>query len=94
MALAMSYVNEVLRQFSTTVIINHDDWPGLMRLFKLSENLPSCVLDRMTLHPVVGGYEGLLQRLGEAQAENDELRDAIKELERKQEPVVLPISNE
>ena len=68
MALAMVYVNEVMRQFPTTVLVNAEDWPSLMKAFKFDPAMPACTLDRMTFVPVIGGYQGLLARLGEAQA--------------------------
>lgn len=91
MALAMQFVNESMRQFQTTVLVNQEDWPALMRLFKFDPATPSCVLDRMTLRPVVGGFEGLQQRQGEVLAQKDQLDAKVKELERKLEELTAPM---
>src|SRR3990167_2966605 len=90
MALAMAYVSEVIRQFATTVVVRQDDWPEMMRLFKFEPSMPSCVLDRMTFVPVVGGFEGLQQRIGETLAECDQLKAKVAELERQLEVVTAP----
>ena len=90
MALAMNYVNEVMRQFNTTVLVNQEDWEPLMKLFKLELSLPFCVLDRMTLRPVVGGFEGLQQRQGEVLAQKDQLEAKVQELEKALEQATAP----
>ena len=89
MALAMAFVSEAMRQFDTTVIVDQKDWADLMTLFKFPIDQPGCILDRMHLKSVVGGYEGLQQRMGELLAERDQLQAKVKELEMpKPEPVL------
>ena len=90
MALAMNFVNEVLRQFPTTVIVDQKDWPELMRLFKFDSTRTECLLDRMTLRPIMEGYAGILQRMGELVAEQNQLKAEVHELERQLETATAP----
>ena len=80
MALAMSFINEVLRQFDTTVLVRQADWDNLMRDLKLDPTSPSVVLDRMLLRPVVVAYGDLAKQVSELLAENDQLRAKVTDL--------------
>ena len=73
MALAMQYINEVLRQFDTTVIVDQEQWTPLMKLLKFEVAPPFCVLDRMTLRPMPGGFESLVEQLNTIRVERDQL---------------------
>ena len=92
MALAMSLINEVLRQFDTTVLVKQENWDNLMHGFKLDPAKPSVVLDRMTLRPVVVGYGDLAKQASELLAENDQLRAKIAEFESKPIEKEVPVA--
>ena len=82
MALALAYVNEVLNQLDSTVVVDDATWPELVRLLKFEDreaDLAKMVLGRMRLRTAQGGYDGLLAQLDALLAENHALRSQLAE---------------
>ena len=78
MALAQRYVNEVLNQFESTVVLNETEWPELVKALKFEDrDLSTLVIGRMQLRMARGGYEGLMKDLAALLKENEELRQKI-----------------
>ena len=64
MALSLAYVNEVLNQVPSTVVVDEPTWQQLLKALKFEGRaLEDCVLGRMKLRWVPGGWDGLLARL-------------------------------
>ena len=64
MALALAYVNELLNQVPSTVVVDEPTWQHLLKALKFEGRaLEDCVLGRMKLRWVPGGWDGLLARL-------------------------------
>ena len=81
MALALAYVNEVLGQVDTTVVLDETAWPELVRLLKFEDrDLADLVLGRMRLRKATGGYDGLLAQVDALLKENAELRTQVDAL--------------
>lgn len=91
MALSMSYVSDVMRQFETTVLVQAQEWPALMQAFKLDPSLPCCKLDRMLFQPVAGGFEGLRQRLEDLQAQKAFLEERVAHLDSQLDSLTKPV---
>ena len=91
MALALSYVNEVLNQLDSTVVVDEQTWPELIRLLKFEgRDLTTLILGRMKLRMAPGGYDGLLDQLAKLRQENTDLRAQVAELSK---PIEVPLPN-
>lgn len=81
MALTQAYVNEVLNNLPSTVVVDEQTWPELIRLLKFeNRDLTTLVIGRMRLRQAKGGYDGLMETLSELLKENEELRAQLKNL--------------
>ena len=96
MALSVAYVNEVLNQLESTVVVDEQTWPELIRLLKFEDrDLNDLVLGRMKLRMARGGYSGLMSQLDALLKENAELRAQVDELTKPVETgtaTTLPLS--
>ena len=81
MALTQVYVNEVLNNLSSTVVVDEETWPELIRLLKFEgRDLTTLIIGRMKLRQATGGYDGLMASLSALLKENETLRAQIAEL--------------
>ena len=81
MALALAYVNEVLNQLESTVVVDEQTWPELIRLLKFEgRDLNTLILGRMKLRMAPGGYDGLLDQLVALRQENHDLQAKLEAL--------------
>ena len=81
MALTQAYVNEVLNNLTSTVVVDEQTWPELVRLLKFEDrDLTTLVVGRMKLRKAKGGYDGLIGTLLELQKENESLRAQVTSL--------------
>ena len=75
MALTQVYVNEVLNNLSSTVVVDEQTWPELVRLLKFEDrDLNTLIIGRMRLRQATGGYDGLMATLSALLKENESLR--------------------
>ena len=78
MALTQVYVNEVLNNLVSTVVVDEQTWPELIRLLKFEgRDLTTLVVGRMKLRQAKGGYDGLMTTLSELLKENESLRAQV-----------------
>lgn len=81
MALTQAYVNEVLNTLTSTVVVDEQTWPELIRLLKFEgRDLNTLIIGRMKLRQAKGGYDGLMETLLALQKENEELRQQVEQL--------------
>ena len=81
MALTQAYVNEVLNNLTSTVVVDEETWPELIRLLKFEgRDLTTLVIGRMKLRQAKGGYDGLMENLSELLKENESLRAQVEAL--------------
>ena len=81
MALTQAYVNEVLNNLTSTVVVDEATWPELIRLLKFEgRDLTTLVIGRMKLRQAKGGYDGLMETLSELLKENETLRGQVEAL--------------
>ena len=81
MALTQAYVNEVLNNLTSTVVVDEETWPELVRLLKFEDrDLTKLVIGRMKLRQAKGGYDGLMTNLSELLKENESLRAQVTAL--------------
>jgi len=75
MALTQVYVNEVLNNLPSTVVVDDETWPELIRLLKFEgRDLTTLIIGRMKLRQATGGYDGLMTTLSALLKENEALR--------------------
>ena len=80
MALSLNYINEVLNHVPSTVVVDEQEWPGLLKAFKFEgRKLEDLILGQMRLRWAPGGYEGLMQRLADLTQQRDEVQKALLE---------------
>lgn len=94
MALSLAYINEVLNQLDSTVVVDEETWPELLRLLKFEDredDLKTLVLGRMRLRKATGGYDGLLKTIDELLAENRALRAEVDALQPSPVPSPEPV---
>lgn len=96
MALTQVYVNEVLNNLPSTVVVDEQTWPELIRLLKFEgRDLNTLIIGRMKLRQATGGYDGLMTTLSALLKENAMLRVQITALtdqvKAASEPVVEPV---
>lgn len=88
MALTQAYVNEVLNTLASTVVVDEQTWPELIRLLKFEgRDLTTLVIGRMRLRQAVGGYDGLTTSLAELLKENEALRAQVTALSNQPNPL-------
>ena len=91
MALSLAYVNEVLGQYPSTVVVSEQVWPDLVRALRFEgRDLEKCVLGRMRLRWALGGYDGVLTKLEALTQERDALTLKVSELEQQVEALTSP----
>ena len=79
MALTQAYVNEVLNNLTSTVVVDEQTWPELIRLLKFEgRDLTTLEIGRMKLRQAKGGYDGLVTSLSELLKENESLREQMQ----------------
>ena len=92
MALSQAYVNEVLGQLSSTVVVDEQTWPRLITALKFEgRDLTTLVIGRMALRSTPGGYEGLQATLTALLNENKTLRERITELTQQVDRLTTPL---
>ena len=93
MALTQAYVNEVLNHLPSTVVVDEQTWPELVRLLKFEgRDLTTLVIGQMKLRMAVGGYEGMVATTHELLKENDALREQVRALNESLEQATAPVS--
>ena len=94
MALTQVYVNEVLNNVPSTVVVDEATWPELVRLLKFEDrDLNTLIIGRMRLRQATGGYDGLMETLSALLKENEELRARVMALTATPELVGTPPVN-
>lgn len=79
MPLTLAYVNEVLNHLPCTVVVDEDQWPGLLKALKFEgRKLEDQMLGLMRLRWAPGGYDGLLDRMATLTQRVKELEDAAR----------------
>lgn len=82
MALSLAYVNEVLNQVDSTILVDEVTYPELLRLLKFedrAEDLERLMIGRMRIRMARGGYAGLLKQVDALLTENAALRQQLEE---------------
>ena len=100
MALTQVYVNEVLNNLPSTVVVDEQTWPELVRLLKFEDrDLNTLIIGRMRLRQATGGYDGLMTTLSALLKENEALRlqitaltDQVKAAQVIPEPSPAPVN--
>ena len=91
MALALAYVNEVLNQVPSTVVVDEPTWQHLLKALKFEGRaLEDCVLGRMKLRWVPGGWDGLLVRLETLTQQREDLQAKVDTLTKQLEEATAP----
>ena len=91
MALSLAYVNAVLTHVPSTVVVDEPTWQHLLKALKFEGRaLEDCVLGRMRLRWVPGGWEGLLARLETLTQQHEELQAKVDTLTKQLEEATAP----
>ena len=78
MALSQAYVNEVLNHLKSTIVVDEEVWPGLVKALHFEDrDLTRLVIGQMSLRHTPGGYDGLLTTLDMLLKENQDLRAQV-----------------
>ena len=92
MALSQAYVNEVLNQLASTIVVDEQTWPRLITALKFEgRDLTQLVIGQMQLRTTPGGYDGLQATLTALLNENKALRDRITELTQQVDRLTSPM---